>query len=130
MFEALAINAAVLLVLVLIQWLISVKINDVSFVDAFWGAGMGVLAIVSYLQLDEPGTLAVLLVTMTAAWGFRLGAYLFARWWKEGEQAIEHESEKTGHQQGADHDTVHMLAVGGMIPLARTGNDPPAHEEG
>lgn len=85
MFEALAINAAVLIVLVLVQWLISVKINDVSFIDAFWGAGMGVMALVSWIQLDRPGPLATLLLVMTAAWGFRLGIYLFARWWKEGE---------------------------------------------
>jgi len=85
MFESLALNAAVLLVLVLIQWAISVRINDVSFIDAFWGAGMGVLAVVSWLQLSEPGALATLLMVMTAAWGFRLGIYLIRRWRHEGE---------------------------------------------
>jgi Predicted membrane protein len=84
-FEALLLNTAILVALVLIQWRLSVRINDVSFVDAFWGAGMGVMALVSYFQLDTPGALAVLLTVMTCAWGFRLGAYLFARWWKEGE---------------------------------------------
>jgi steroid 5-alpha reductase family enzyme len=85
MFEALALNAAVLIALVLIQWLISVKINDVSFVDAFWGAGMGVMALTSWVQLDQPGLLATLILVMTAAWGFRLGIHLFVRWWAEGE---------------------------------------------
>ena len=85
MFEALAFNAALLLVLVLIQWAISVAINDVSFIDAFWGAGMGVLAVVSWLQLSEPGALATLLMAMTAAWGFRLGIYLIRRWRAHGE---------------------------------------------
>jgi steroid 5-alpha reductase family enzyme len=85
MFESLALNAAILLVLVLIQWAISVRINDVSFIDAFWGAGMGVLAVVSWLQLAEPGALATLLMVMTAAWGFRLGIYLLRRWSHEGE---------------------------------------------
>ena len=85
MFEALAVNAAILLVLVLIQWGISVKIDDVSFIDAFWGAGMGVLAVTSWLQLDDPGALASLLMVMTAAWGFRLGIYLTRRWRHEGE---------------------------------------------
>ena len=85
MFESLAMNAAILLALVLIQWAISVKIDDVSFIDAFWGAGMGALAITSWLQLDAPGELATLLMVMTAAWGFRLGIYLFRRWSHEGE---------------------------------------------
>lgn len=89
MFEALAVNAAILIALVLIQWAISVAINDVSFIDAFWGAGMGVLAVTSWLQLAQteagPGALATLLLMMTAAWGFRLGIYLFRRWRAHGE---------------------------------------------
>ncbi len=86
MFELLALNAAILLVLILIQWGISVAINDVSFVDAFWGAGMGLLAVASWLHVPGgPGDLATLIMAMTAAWGFRLGIYLFLRWRKEGE---------------------------------------------
>lgn len=86
MFELLAINAAILIVVVLIQWAISVKINDVSFIDAFWGAGMGLLAVASWLHVSgRPGDLATLIMVMTAAWGFRLGIYLFLRWRREGE---------------------------------------------
>jgi steroid 5-alpha reductase family enzyme len=86
MFELLALNAAILLALVLILWGISVKINDVSFIDAFWGAGMGLLAVASWLHVrGGPGDLATLIMAMTAAWGFRLGIYLFLRWRKEGE---------------------------------------------
>ena len=85
MFDALLINAAILLALVLIQWAISVKINDVSFIDAFWGAGMGILAITSYFQVENPGALAFVLMAMASAWGFRLGLYLIRRWCREGE---------------------------------------------
>ena len=86
MFELLALNAAILLVLVLIQWAISVTIDDVSFIDAFWGAGMAILAVASWLHVPGgPGALATLIMAMTAAWGFRLGGYLFLRWRKEGE---------------------------------------------
>lgn len=86
MFELLAVNAAILIVLVLVQWAISVKIGDVSFIDAFWGAGMGILALASWLHVrGGPGQLATLIFAMTAAWGFRLGIYLFLRWRREGE---------------------------------------------
>ena len=86
MFEALAVNAAILIVLVLVQWAISVRINDVSFIDAFWGAGMGVLAVASWLHAPNgSGELATLIMAMTAAWGFRLGIYLFLRWRSHGE---------------------------------------------
>jgi steroid 5-alpha reductase family enzyme len=101
MSEALAVNAAVLLVLVLALWAISVRISDVSFIDAFWGGGMGVLAVMSWLQLSEPGALATLLMAMTAAWGFRLGIHLLRRWRREGEDkryaAILRKAREKGH---------------------------------
>src|SRR3546814_11870549 len=85
MTEALLANAAILIALVLILWLISVRIDDVSFIDAFWGAGMAVLAIASYVQTPLPGALSLLILLMTCSWGFRLGLYLLRRWLREGE---------------------------------------------
>ncbi|MFM5953238.1 MAG: DUF1295 domain-containing protein [Novosphingobium sp.] len=86
MAEALALNAAILLGTVLVLWLISVRIGDVSFIDAFWGAGMALLAFVSWLRVEPaPGALATLILLMTATWGLRLGIYLLRRWRREGE---------------------------------------------
>ena len=85
MISSLLLNAAVLVAVVLVLWAISVKIGDVSFIDSFWGAGMALMALTSWLQLEEPGAVANLLLAMTAAWGFRLGIYLFRRWRAEGE---------------------------------------------
>ena len=85
MISSLLLNAAVLVAVVLVLWAISVKIGDVSFIDSFWGAGMALMALTSWLQLGEPGALANLLLAMTAAWGLRLGIYLLRRWLAEGE---------------------------------------------
>ena len=85
MISSLLLNAAVLVAVVLVLWAISVKIDDVSFIDSFWGAGMALMALTSWLQLEEPGAVANLLLAMTAAWGLRLGIYLFRRWQAEGE---------------------------------------------
>lgn len=87
MLDALLVNAAILIAIVIVLWIISVRIDDVSFIDAFWGAGMGILAITSWLHVPggQPGTLATLLMAMAAAWGFRLGIYLLRRWRREGE---------------------------------------------
>lgn len=85
MVEALLVNAVILLAVVLALWAISVRIDDVSFIDSFWGAGMGLMAITSWLQLERPGALAGLLLAMTCAWGFRLGIHLLRRWRREGE---------------------------------------------
>lgn len=85
MLDALLVNAGILLALVLALWLVSVRIGDVSFIDCFWGAGMAIMAITSFSQLPDPGRLSVLLLAMTAVWGFRLGIHLFRRWRAEGE---------------------------------------------
>ncbi len=85
MIEALIGNAAILLGIVLLLWVVSIQINDVSFVDSFWGGGMALLAIVSWLRLAEPGPLATLIMAMTVLWGARLAIHLFRRWRREGE---------------------------------------------
>jgi len=100
MIDALLVNAAILLLLVLILWAISVRINDVSFIDAFWGAGMGVMAIASFAQVPGPGNLALLLLIMTAAWGFRLGIHLFLRWRQDGEDARYKRMLRKDREQG------------------------------
>ena len=100
MVEALLVNAAILIGIVLVLWAISVVIDDVSFIDAFWGAGMGILAICSWLQLPERGPAASLLLAMTCAWAFRLGIYLFARWWKEGEDQRYKRMMKKAREKG------------------------------
>ena len=85
MLEALLINAAVdLAMMVLLCW-VAVRIGDVSFIDAVWGAGMAVLAFASFVQVTEPGPRAGLLLAMTVIWGLRLGIHLFLRWRGHGE---------------------------------------------
>ena len=84
---ALGINFALLVVIMIILWLISIKIRDVSFIDAFWAYGMAVIASASFLQTETPGALAYTIWALTALWGIRLGTHLFLRWRKEGMDA-------------------------------------------
>ena len=91
MLEALLVNAAVDLAMMLVLCWIAVRIGDVSFIDAVWGAGMVVLAASSWLQLSQSfvnenaGARAHLLLAMTTVWGLRLGLHLFLRWRAHGE---------------------------------------------
>lgn len=85
MVEALLINAAVAAGTLLVGWLVAVRIRDVSFIDAIWGGGMAVLAVASWLQLDEPGDRASLIAAMAAVWGLRLFWHLYTRWRGHGE---------------------------------------------
>lgn len=83
--EALVANAAILLGVTLILWVVAVQIDDVSFIDSFWGFGMALMAFTSWMQLQAPGPLATLLMAMAVVWGLRLSLYLFLRWRREGE---------------------------------------------
>lgn len=83
--EALLVNAAILLGLVLLLWVVSLQVDDVSFIDAFWGGGMALMALASWLQVPAPGPLANLLAAMAVLWGGRLAIHLFRRWRREGE---------------------------------------------
>jgi steroid 5-alpha reductase family enzyme len=85
MIEALLINALVAAVMMLALWRVAVAIDDVSFIDAVWGGGMGVLALSSWLQLAEPGPRALLIAAMAALWGARLFVHLYTRWRAHGE---------------------------------------------
>jgi len=67
-----------------VLWLISVAIKDPSFIDAWWGAGVALLAWATYLQLAPASPHALLLTALATAWGLRLGVYLIWRWRKHG----------------------------------------------
>lgn len=85
MSAALITNALIAALLLLALWRVAVRINDVSFIDAVWGAGMAVLALASWLQLGDPGARAGLIMTMAVIWGTRLGLHLYTRWRASGE---------------------------------------------
>lgn len=106
MGDILLVNAGVILAAMLVLWLVAAAIADVSFIDAVWGGGMALLALASWLQLADPGPLAVLLLGMTAAWGLRLAWHLFARWRRQGEdpryaRILRHHRESGRYAAGA-----------------------------
>jgi steroid 5-alpha reductase family enzyme len=98
--QNLGLNFAILLTVILILWGISVRIRDVSFIDAFWAAGMVMLAWISWLNVGGSAR-GDLLLALTTLWGLRLSLHLFTRWRKEGEDRrykmiLGHAMEKRG----------------------------------
>lgn len=85
----LALTAAVVLAYMLGLWLLSIPKGDPSFVDAGWGYGFVVAALTAWIVSDGDGdpTRRTLLLTVTAAWGLRLGTYLLWRWRRHGPDA-------------------------------------------
>ncbi|HPA39463.1 MAG TPA: DUF1295 domain-containing protein [Phenylobacterium sp.] len=82
--QLLALNAVVLVALILVLWAVNLKTRDPSFIDAWWGAGMGLAAAVSYLAVGNHGARQAVLTSICVAWGLRLGIYLFRRWRAHG----------------------------------------------
>ncbi len=85
MISVLLINFAILMGLIILLWVISIQLKDVSFIDGFWAFGMVIMAMLTWLQ--TPGgnvDRKTLLLGLTALWGFRLALHLFTRWIKEG----------------------------------------------
>lgn len=98
--EALIANAAILLGVTLILWIVAVQVDDVSFIDSFWGGGMALMAFTSWMQLESPGPLATLLMAMAVIWGMRLCIYLFIRWRRDGEDKRYERMLRKDREQG------------------------------
>ena len=81
----LLINAAALVTVILLLWRYSVRIRDVSFIDAFWAFGMVLLAWATWAQSSAPGARSHLLLGLTTLWGLRLSWHLWTRWRAHGE---------------------------------------------
>jgi steroid 5-alpha reductase family enzyme len=68
-----------------VLWLISLKLEDVSIVDPFWGPGF-LLVTACYVALtNAPGPRAWLVLVLVALWALRLGVHLLGRNLRSGE---------------------------------------------
>ena len=72
----LAATAAVLAVLLVGTWLVSLAVRDASIVDILWGPAFGAVALVAALVGDGSSDRRILLLGLVGIWGLRLGGYL------------------------------------------------------
>ena len=68
-----------------ILWIISIRIKNVSIVDLFWGFGFVMACLVYFLETEGSDTRKILLLILVAVWGLRLSAYLVWRNHGKGE---------------------------------------------
>jgi steroid 5-alpha reductase family enzyme len=80
------ISLAVILLLMVLLWLISLQIKNSSIVDIFWGAGF-VISAWLYFALTPDGYLGrkLLICTLATIWGMRLSLYILRRNWGKPE---------------------------------------------
>jgi len=71
--------------IMLILWQISIRIKDVSIVDLFWGAGLGLVSLLMFL-VNQPTTFyGIALTAMPIIWSVRYTIFIFRRNWGHGE---------------------------------------------
>lgn len=74
-----------ILIMMILLWLISIRINNVSIVDLFWGFGFVMVCLIYFLNTDGISLRKILLMSMVSLWGFRLSIYLAWRNHGKGE---------------------------------------------
>jgi steroid 5-alpha reductase family enzyme len=67
------------LLLMVMLWLISVPLRNVSIIDMFWGVAVAGAGLAYWTQLEQPGTRANLCLLFAGLWALRLWLYLFKR---------------------------------------------------
>ena len=68
----------------LVLWLVSLRRQDASVVDAWWGPGLALLGWTA-VATAGPSPRGLLLAALASAWGLRLGVHLLRRWRAHGE---------------------------------------------
>jgi len=94
-------NLIFIVACVLVLWLISLKLRDVTFMDPFWAVGLFLVALTTYAQTDGDASRQMALIFVSGIWGLRLGGFLFIRWRQHGPdpryvRLIEKAHEKQG----------------------------------
>jgi len=79
LLELIAVNLSVTALFMVLVWLMSLKLRDVSIVDVFWGMGFVAIAAVTFFLTGEVSSRKIVLLTLTSVWGLRLAAHLARR---------------------------------------------------
>lgn len=69
----------------LLLWLLSLAVRNASIVDIFWGAGFGLIALVTFALSDGYKPRKLLIISLALVWGLRLAAYIGWRNHRKGE---------------------------------------------
>jgi steroid 5-alpha reductase family enzyme len=80
-----ALTAAIALALVLLLWLASIPLRDVSIIDMVFAALVAALVVAAYWATGARGVIPTLTVILVLVWSARMTAYLVWRNWGHGE---------------------------------------------
>ena len=66
----------VIMAMMLVLWLISIFIKNVSIVDIFWGFGFVLASAIYFMNSDGHDSRNNIIMILAAIWGLRLSIYL------------------------------------------------------
>lgn len=75
----LAVNLGLVTAMMLAVWVRSVRKEDASIIDSFWGPGFGLVALVTAVISNGFLPRRILLTALTVVWGVRLSAHIARR---------------------------------------------------
>jgi steroid 5-alpha reductase family enzyme len=75
----LLLSAGALTLMMLVLWVLSIPLRDVSIVDPAWGLGFAIVAWIAFAIGEGSWGRRLLLAVLVSVWGLRLGGYLLAR---------------------------------------------------
>jgi steroid 5-alpha reductase family enzyme len=70
----------------LLAWVVSLVIQDVSIIDVFWGLGFVLVSAAAIWRHGAPDRRGLLIFTIVTAWAVRLALHLFLRWRRLGHE--------------------------------------------
>lgn len=83
--QLLLLTAAVAFLMVLLLWLLSMLLRDVSIIDMAFSGIIALLLLVAYWQANAAGVIPRLLILLMLVWPIRMSVYLIWRNWGHGE---------------------------------------------
>lgn len=81
----LGVNAGVVFAAVLLLWIISIPLRNVSIIDMFFAVILFAVALASYLMADGVAVRKQLIVALVGIWAARITIHLIRRNWGHGE---------------------------------------------
>ena len=80
----LGLNLALIVAVMVGLWALSLRLKDVSFIDAVWPLGMLLLALATLPRTEGDPVRKGLLLWLVGVWALRLAWHLFTRWRRQG----------------------------------------------
>ena len=83
--EILVLTAATALALVLLLWLISMPLRDISIIDMAFSTLIAILLLIAWYRAGAQGSVPGLILVLVLIWAGRMSIYLIHRNWGHGE---------------------------------------------